>query len=246
MAEIAGSRLRMTDLTRAPPVQGGRLSPAVGKARRAIRVARFHSLFVRYLRHFIILGCSFAVLALGVIVLFDPFKRLPGNLSVSAVGLQGSVVTLLTPKTKGFRSDGEPFEVTGISGTQDILDPHVVKLLGVDAKLGLDDATTAKITAETGIYDSRENIVWLRTNVRIKNDASGYDMRLRSATVDLNSSALFTEEPVLVTMDDGSTIAADRMDISDNGHKISFQGQVNSVVIIGDKNTDADSEDAAQ
>ena len=75
---------------------------------------------MRYLLHFIILGCSFAVLALGVIVLFDPFKRLPGNLSVSAVGLQGSVVTLLTPKTKGFRSDGEPFEVTGISGTQDI------------------------------------------------------------------------------------------------------------------------------
>ncbi len=228
----------MTDLTRAPRVPGGRLNLPIGKPRRAIRVARLHSGFVRYLRHLIIFGCSFAVLTLGIIILFDPFKRLPRNLSVSQVGLQGSVVTLETPKTRGFRADGQPFELTGVSGTQDILNPHVLNLVGVDAKVGLDDATTAKITAEKGIYDSSQDIIWLRTNIRIKNDVSGYDMRLRSATVDLNSSALVTEEPVFVSMDDGSTISADRMDITDSGHKISFQGEVKSVVVMGDTDSD--------
>ena len=118
------------------------------------------------------------------------------------------------------------------------MNPHVLNLVGVDAKVGLDDATTAKITAEKGIYDSSQDIIWLRTNIRIKNDVSGYDMRLRSATVDLNSSALVTEEPVFVSMDDGSTISADRMDITDSGHKISFQGEVKSVVVMGDTDSD--------
>lgn len=238
----------MTDLTRAPRVPGGRLDLPVGKSRRAIRVARLHSGFVRYLRQFIIFGCGIAVLTLGIIALFDPFKRLPRNLSVSQVGLQGSVVTLQTPKTKGFRSDGQPFELTGVSGTQDILNSHVINLVGVDAKVGLDDVTTAKITSRTGIYDSSQDIVWLRSDVRIRNDVSGYDMRLRSATVDFNSSALVTEEPVFVSMDNGSTISADRMDITDSGHKISFEGEVKSVVVTGDTDADTstDSEEAAK
>ncbi|HKH80376.1 MAG TPA: LPS export ABC transporter periplasmic protein LptC [Methylovirgula sp.] len=238
----------MTDLTRAPEFSGGRLDLPVGRSPRAIRIARLHSIFVRYLRHFIIVGCSLGVLALGILILFDPFKRLPRTLSVDQVGLQGSVVTLKTPKMKGFRQDGQPFELTGLSGTQDILNPSVINLVGVDAKVGLDDATTAKITARRGIYDSSQDIVWLRDDVRIKNDVSGYDMRMRSATVDLQSSALLTEEPVLVIMNDGSTISADRMDITDNGHKISFQGEVKSVVDSGgmDAETAASSEEASK
>jgi lipopolysaccharide export system protein LptC len=236
----------MTDLTRVRGMPTGPRHQPGGKSRRAVRMARFHSIFVRYLRHIIIFGCSFGVLALGIIVFFDPFKRLPGNLSVSAVGLQGSLVTLIAPKTKGFRADGQPFEVSSISGTQDILNPHIVNLVGVDAKIGLDDATTAKITARTAIYDSSQNMVWLRTDVRIKNDASGYDMRLRTATLDLDSSALVTEEPVFVTMNDGSTISADQMEISDNGHKVSFEGEVKSAVVMGNTDMDTNSEEAAQ
>ena len=51
-----------------------------------------------------------------------------------------------------------------------------------------------------------------------------------------------------MSMDDGSTISADRMDISDDGHKISFQGQVKSVVIMGDADSDtgASPEEAAK
>lgn len=228
----------MADLARVRTAPGGRLDLPLRQSRGAIRTARLHSVLVRYARHFIIFGCGFALLALGFIIVFDPFKRLPHNLSVAQVGMQGSVVTLQSPKTTGLRADGQPFELNGVSGTQDILNPHIVNLVGVDAKIGLDDATTAKVTADTGIYDSSEDVVWLRTNVRIKNDASGYDIRLRSATLDLNSSALVTEEPVFVTLDSGDTISADRMDITDSGHKISFQGQVKSSILTGDADSD--------
>jgi lipopolysaccharide export system protein LptC len=234
----------MTDLARVSSVPGRRLDLPVRKTRRAIRVARLHSVFVRYLRQFIVFGCSLAVLGIGIVILFDPFKRLPHNLSIAQVGLQGSLVTLKTPKTTGFRADGRPFELEGVSGTQDLLNSHVVNLVGVNAKIGLDDATTARITAAKGIYDSNQDIVWLRNNVRIKNDIGGYDMHLMSATVDLNSSALITKEPVLVTMNNGSTITANSMDIGDSGHKITFEGQVNSSIVAGDAGSAA--EEAAQ
>lgn len=239
---------RMTELTGASEDRGRRPDLSVGRPRRAIRRARLHSIFVRSLRHFIIAGCSFCILGLGILVLFDPFKRLPRNLSVDQVGVQGSVVTLKTPKMKGFRQDGQPFELSGVSGTQDILNPSRVNLMGVDAKLGLDDTTTAKITARTGVYDSSRNMVWLRDDVRIKNDTSGYDMRMRSASVDLESSALLTKEPVTVIMDDGSTISADRMNITDSGHRISFQGEVRSFVASGETGADTAhvSEDASK
>src|SRR5579862_5186295 len=102
----------MTDATRASGRCGGRLDLPVGTpARGEIRTARKHSLFVRYLRTFIVIGCSLAVLALGIVIMFDPFKRVPRNLTVGSVGLQGSTVTLATPKMNGFRQDGEPFEL---------------------------------------------------------------------------------------------------------------------------------------
>ncbi|HLH12950.1 MAG TPA: LPS export ABC transporter periplasmic protein LptC [Methylovirgula sp.] len=219
----------MTD-ARARGGPGASLDLPVGRPQRAIRIARWHSIFVRHVRILIIAGCSLAIIALGIVVFFDPFKRIPHNLSVSQVGLQGSIVTLQAPSTKGFRQNGQPFELTSVSGTQDILNPHIIKLVGVNAKIGMDDASTAKVTARTGVYDSSADIVWLRTDVRISNEDSGYDMHMRSATVDLNSGALLSEEPVTVTMDSGSTITADRMEISDNGHKVTFQGQVQSIV----------------
>jgi lipopolysaccharide export system protein LptC len=233
--------LRMTDLTRAPGASHGRDLP-VAKSRRAIRIARLHSIFVRYIRHFIVVGCGGAILALGIIVFFDPFKRIPRNLSVSSVGLRGSVVTLEAPKMKGVRQDGQPFELKGLSGTQDILKPNVVSIVGVDAKIGMDDTTTTSVTAGTGVYDSSQDVVWLRNDVRIRNGGGGYDMRMRSAQMDLNSGELRTEEPVIVLLDGTSTVTADRMRISEYGHKVSFEGGIKSTIEdtdVGDGNSSA-------
>jgi lipopolysaccharide export system protein LptC len=108
------------------------------------------------------------------------------------------------------------------------LKPSVVELFGVDAKIGMDDSSSSKITAESGVYDSSKDMIWLKGNVHIVND-SGYDMRMPSAVVNVKSSALITNEPVVVLLN-GGRVMADSMDIEDNGHKISFDGGVKSVV----------------
>jgi lipopolysaccharide export system protein LptC len=218
----------MTDLTRSPEASRGGLDLAAADPRQAIRRARFHSLLVRHVRLGIIISCSLAIGFVGVVAFFDPFKRIPANISIGHVGMQGSRVTMAAPKMTGRRPNGQPFEVTGESGIQDILTPSVMQLLGVDAKIGMDDSTMSKITAQSGIYDSSKDMIWLKGKVRIINNG-GYDIHMPSATVNLKSSALVSNEPVIVVLN-GGRVAADHMDIEDNGHKISFDGGVQSIV----------------
>lgn len=218
----------MTDLTRATEASRRLDLTTTVEPRKAIRRAKLHSLLVRHIRLAIVAICSFAIISVGIIAIFDPFKRLPGNISVGHIGLQGSLVTMTAPKTVGMRPNGEPFELRGVSGVQDILKPDIVTIFGVDAKIVMDDSSTSKITAQTGIYDSGKDMIWLKGNVRIIND-SGYDMRMPSAWVNIKSSALVTKEPVRVLLN-GGHVAADSMDIEDDGHKISFAGNVKSVV----------------
>jgi lipopolysaccharide export system protein LptC len=229
--------LRMTDLTRTPGTGASRLDLPTGASRHAVRHARWHSLFVRYLRHFIIAGALLIVLIVGFLIVFNPFRQLQKNLSSGAVGVNGTVVTLSTPKMEGVRQNGQAFELTGASGTQDILNPTIIKLAKVDAKVGLDDRTTARITALSGVYDSSRDYVWLNQNVRIRNTDAGYDMYTQKAEMDFIKGKMITDTPVKLLLNGGSVVNADQMIISDNGHKISFSGHVKSVVDPGDANT---------
>lgn len=229
--------LRMTDLTRAPAKAASRLELPVGTSRHAVHHARWHSLFVRSLRSFIIIGCTLIVVVVGAIIIFNPFRQIAKNLSSSAVGLQGTTVTLSSPKMHGIRQDGQPFELTGGVGTQDILNPGVVKLAGVNAKMVMDDRTTTRITSISGVYDSNRDYVWLNDNVQIKNDDAGYDLFTQRAEMDFNSGKMLTDAPVKLLLSGGSVVHADRMVVTDNGHKISFQGHISSVIDPGDADT---------
>lgn len=229
----------MTELTRAPAATASRLDLPAGASRHAVRHARWHSLFVRYLRHIIIAGCALIVLIVGFVIVINPLSRLQKTLSSSAVGLKGTVVTLSSPKMHGIRQNGEPFELTGASGTQDILNPNVVTLADVDAKVGLDDHTTAQITALSGTYDSARDYVWLDHHVHIENADAGYDMFTSKAEIDFVSGQMVTDTPAKLLLAGGSVVQADHMSVSDNGHKISFRGHVASVVDPDDANTGA-------
>ena len=231
----------MTDLARGTEASRRRLDLMTVDPGKAIRRARLHSLLVRHVRLAIVVVSGLAIVSVAVIGLFDPFKRLPGHISVGHVGLQGSRVTMAAPKMSGMRPGGQPFELKGVSGVQDLLKPNVVELFGVDAKIGMDDSSISKITAKTGTYNASKEMIWLDGHVRIVND-SGYDMRMPSAVVDIKSSVFLSKAPVEVVLH-GGRVAADSMEISDGGHKISFEGHVRSAV---DSSIDVESGGAPQ
>ncbi|MGP0059075.1 MAG: LPS export ABC transporter periplasmic protein LptC [Beijerinckiaceae bacterium] len=217
----------MLDLTGTRREPGGRLDLPMPERSGAVRFARLHSARVKFLRVAIIGSCSTAVLLLAFFVLFDPFGKLPQNVSIGGVGVEGTRVTIDSPKIIGRRKDGLPYDVRGTKGYKDILKPDITELVSVDARVGMGDGSTSRITAKTAVYDAAKESAFLQGAVRIKNP-TGYDMRMSAATMDFNSGGLVTDQPVDVLLN-ASTVTADRMEISDNGHKISFAGHVKSI-----------------
>jgi lipopolysaccharide export system protein LptC len=198
-----------------------------GPKKGAFEAANRHSLRVRLLRWAIPLAACVATFLLIGIVLIDPFRVMPANVSVSRAGLNGSRIVMDLPKLSGFRKDGREYDVTAASAVQDIKRPNIIELNDPDAKISLSASGSVHVTAAIGVYDSARDTLVLRTNVHLRTD-SGYDAVLKVATIDLKAGTMVSEEPVTVVTGN-ATIASDRMQTLDTG-RIIFEGNVHSVL----------------
>ncbi len=198
--------------------------------RGAFKAAGRHSVRVRFLRRAIVVVCVAAVSMVAIVALFDPFRRLPRNISIGQVRVEGTRITVELPKLAGFQKDGRPYEVMARAGVQDTTTPNTVELVGIDAKIGLNDASTLQVTAEHGTYDSLHDHMILDGSANIKNEV-GYSILMKTAEMDFKTGALVSKDPVNVILKSG-TVAADQMDIENDG-KISFVGAVKSVIESG-------------
>jgi lipopolysaccharide export system protein LptC len=205
-----------------------RLGVAGGRDPRAIARAGRHTGRVRFLKRGILVFCT-ATVGLGtIIIFFDPFRRI-GNFSLGGVGIQGTRITLDTPRLTGKRKNGLPYEVRAAQGIQDIKTPDIVELVRLDAKVEMRPNSWVNLTAEHGLYNSAKDELQLSGPVRIRGDA-GYDMKTQSARVEFRSGLMQASEPVKVTLKAGS-IEADEMRILESGQQVVFEGNVHSVML---------------
>lgn len=204
------------------------LRPA-GVGRRAdYAAARRHSARVRFLKRLIPFGSGLAILAVFIVGIFDPFRSI-GAVSIGPINLSGTRITMEAPRLTGFRAkDAAPYEVTAVSATQDIRKPTIVEMSGLKARITLENNGFANLAADTGVYDTQKEQMDLRSNVRLVTD-SGYDARLSSAFVDFKGGTVKSEEPVQVLFKGGS-IESQRLDVTDNGKRMAFEGRVRAVI----------------
>src|SRR3712207_2062370 len=117
---------------------------------RAYAQARRHSRRVRFLKVAIPLG---AVLGIGfvlVVTFLDPFNRMAG-VTLGPVSLNGTKITMESPRLSGYRSDNRPYEVTATVAVQDVRKPNVVELSDMKARFAADDTgKTTRLVADTG------------------------------------------------------------------------------------------------
>jgi lipopolysaccharide export system protein LptC len=205
------------------------VTPALWRG--GFKAARRHSARVRLFRRAAIAGSLLAITLISAVALLNPFKHLPGDISVGRAALDGTKITLDFPKISGVQANGSPFEIKARSGAQDVNLPDIIELLGIDSKIGGADASTTWVRAARGIYDSLHDKMTLEGDIRIKS-STGYDIWLRTARIDFTTGGLVSEEPVRVILD-GGTIAAKQLNVSDNGHKVSFGGEVTSMIDAG-------------
>lgn len=198
--------------------------------RGAFKAAGRHSARVRFLRRAIVGLCVVAVGVVLVVGLFDPFRRLPRNLTIGQVHVDGTRITVESPKITGFQKDGNPYEVTARAGIQDTTTPNIVELQGIDARIGLNDASTLQVLADHGVYDSLHDRLAMDGSAQIKNDVR-YSIFMKTAQMDFKTGSLISKERVKVVLQ-GGVVAADQMDIENDG-KVSFEGDIKSVIESG-------------
>ena len=200
----------------------------------AYRAARRHSAHVHFLRWAIPVGCLLAVAGLLGVTLFDPFSKLPGNVSISSLGLSGTRVTMELPKLSGYRQDGRRYDVRADSGVQDIKVPNVIELNHMDASFETGDNNRVRVIAPFAVYDSGREFMQMRGDVRVTS-LSGFDIRLKSADVDMKAGGIHSSEPVHVIMPRG-TVDADRLEITGGGQQVTFDGNVHTHLIPAEGN----------
>jgi lipopolysaccharide export system protein LptC len=194
-----------------------------------------HSRRVRMLRVLIPVG---AVLSFGVFIVFpfiNPFRA--GGVSVGAIKMDGTRVTMENPRLAGHRKDNKPYEVTATSAVQDIRKPNVVELFAMTARLVNSDDAVINLTARSAIFDSQKEQMTLRDDVRVRTQ-SGQEVLLKSADVDFKAGTVRSAEPVIVRFPDMG-VTADSLDVSDSGARIAFVGRVSATI------DDQDSREAA-
>lgn len=214
----------MTDMTLTAMTTTGPAAPRTG--RRSFAAARRHSRLVWFLKRAIPLGSSLAVLAVAVIGIFDPFRTI-GAVSIGPVNLSGTRITMEQPRLSGFRAkDAKPYEVTAETATQDIRQPTIVEMTKLAARVELADNGLVRLEAEAGTYDTQQEQISLKRNVRVRSD-KGYDVLFQSAFVDFKAGSVTSDDPVQVKFTEG-TIAADRVRITDGGRVMTFEGRVSA------------------
>lgn len=190
---------------------------------RAFRRARRHSRLVRLLRF----GLPFAVvggIALYALAgLLNPLRGLSLP-SVGKLGISGTKVTMDAPRLAGFTRDGRSYEMTARAAAQDLKRPQFIELKDVRAKLTLEDGNLINVTADTGLYDSKTEVMTLQDNV-IVNAADGTEVRLLEATLDVRKAHILSDKPVEVLLPT-SRISANQLEVVDGGAVVHFRGGV--------------------
>jgi len=148
--------------------------------------------------------------------------RLPGELGKLVIN--GTKVTMQQPRLTGFTLDSRPYEFTAKSADQDITKLDFMKLHQIQAKIEMEDKSIVNISANTGDYDMKSEMLILHDNIRLVS-TTGYEARLSEAAIDVHKGTVLSEKPVWVKLVNG-VINAKRLEVLNSGEVIRFGGGV--------------------
>lgn len=206
----------------APRASGG----ATGRrADVAFRAARRNSRLVRFLRWALPAG---VVVGLGLsfaIAYLEPLRLamdLPFDLG--RVSFNGRKIKMEFPQLQGFTSDNRGYSVSAESASQDLTNTNRVELEKIEARMELADKGWATLSARTGAYDTKTEMLNLGGGVNLDTD-TGYAGRLQGASIDVKGGKIVSDQPVELLSRDGK-LTADRMEISQKDSRAVFTGNV--------------------
>jgi lipopolysaccharide export system protein LptC len=198
--------------------------------------ARRHSARVRFLKRALPLG---GLLALFVIFGSYYFLRLgiPEG-GFGSVRFEEGRLVMDRPKLSGVDADRRPFSLAADRALQDPAKPARIAMENISASLPISDTGTAEIRADNGLYDADEKTLELGGGISV-DTSEGWSVRLKDASIDIDSGKMHTANPVEV--DTGRLrLTADSMAVEDKGKTVIFADRVQLTIMpFNDAKTDS-------
>jgi lipopolysaccharide export system protein LptC len=193
---------------------------AHGDFARAYRAALRHSRHVWWLRISVPAAIAAVLVTVVGINSLPPIGglRLPGELGNLVI--HGTKITMEQPHLTGFTLDSRAYEFSADAAAQDITKPNLVELNRLHAKMEMQDKSTVEMSALSGIYDVKSEMLTLNDNIELVS-STGYEGRLTEAVVDVRKGNVVSDKPVWVKMLNGF-LNAKRLDIVENGSVVRF------------------------
>jgi lipopolysaccharide export system protein LptC len=194
--------------------------------RRAMR----HSRRVRFLRWAVPIGLvSMAAIGIGVERL-DPMRMLSKlPVDFGSLVISGTKITMQAPRLSGYTRDGRPYELHAQAAAQDVTKPDLLELQGVHGKSEMRDRSVLDLTARTGVYDVKTEMLSLRQDIVLKS-STGLEVFLSEAQIDTRGGNVTSDAAVEVHMPQG-TINANRLEVINSGEEIRFENGVTAVLV---------------
>jgi lipopolysaccharide export system protein LptC len=232
---IRNEKLGMSRLVAAPAIERQKMHAftAMGRTRseRMFRRAARHSRVIRFLRVGIPGGIF---LALGLIVVaayFNPLQKVANaSIDQGKLALSGSKIAMQHPRLSGYTNESLPYEVSAQVASQDLANPGVIELTELRGTLKTKDQGMLEITARTGSYDIKADMLRLSDNILLQLD-NGYEARLHEATIDVKKGTIVSEHRIETKFPNG-TLGANHLDVSENGAVVLFSQGVQTFLVL--------------
>ncbi len=223
----------MTQMTATRQEQDARSYWTMGRndSERAFRAAVRHSTLVRVLRIGVPAGVVVGFTALALVTWLNPLRMLAKvPVDIKDMVVSGTKITMEQPRLSGYTRDARAYEFTAKAAAQDLTKPDFVELKQIHAKVEMQDKTTIQMSANKGIYDTKNEVLKLAQDI-VLSSSTGYEGRLREAVVDVRKSTVTSEQPVEVQLLNG-TLNANKLEVTESGDLVRFSGGVDMVLML--------------
>ncbi len=186
------------------------------RLRRERLAARRHSTRVRWLKR--LLPAVSGLIVLGVIATMALRNLLPG-FDLGSINITTEGIVMSNPELSGH--DGErSYRVKASRAIQSLINPKIVNLEEIDARVTLGADEWVAFTAPFGVYDSGHETLKLSDGIALT-WSRGYDVTLSGAKIDLKSGTILSDDAIFVSSEQG-TFEAGKISVADNGSSVQF------------------------